>query len=356
MSHPDSLLPGASKSVSGPWLPKPANSRPGRLQQGFTLIELLVVIAIIAILIALLLPAVQQAREAARRSQCKNNLKQIGLALHNYHDVFGMFPPGYVKPVHTAAAPSWVTAGPAGWGWAAFILPYLDQSALYNQMDVSGLGYPHDYTSQIRTPLAVYRCPSDIGPKINDRSWWRSKTDSGHTAATSNYKAVNSHAYLQVNNNATGGFSTNSSTGMRDILDGTSNTIAVGETAYVPVLNPTGGVWAGSIDSDSTNPRDACGDSLVGASARINEIVIDNSRFSNSADTWSKGWMAMMSMNSYHTGGVQVVFFDGSVRFIGENIQQYNGNIPIGVIPPAAPTTTYEFLLHKNDGKSPGEY
>jgi prepilin-type N-terminal cleavage/methylation domain-containing protein len=94
--------------------------------RGFTLIELLVVIAIIAILIALLLPAVQQAREAARRTQCKNNLHQIGIALHNYHDAFRILPPGQVTSVH------WLQTDSTMWGWAAMLLPYLDQSPMYN--------------------------------------------------------------------------------------------------------------------------------------------------------------------------------------------------------------------------------
>ena len=98
------------------------------MKRGFTLIELLVVIAIIAILIALLLPAVQQAREAARRSQCKNNMKQIGLALHNYHDVYNTFPPGYVGQTDVS-----ILAGYGLWSWSALILPYIDQAPLYNQ-------------------------------------------------------------------------------------------------------------------------------------------------------------------------------------------------------------------------------
>ncbi|MFG0295400.1 MAG: DUF1559 domain-containing protein, partial [Maioricimonas sp. JB045] len=105
-------------------------------RRGFTLIELLVVIAIIAILVALLLPAVQQAREAARRSQCKNNLKQIGLALHNYHDTHGSFPPGYIARYVSATDPASAETGP-GFAWGTMILPFLDQSPTYNQLNFS---------------------------------------------------------------------------------------------------------------------------------------------------------------------------------------------------------------------------
>src|SRR5215813_2046814 len=107
-----------------------------RRRSGFTLIELLVVIAIIAVLIGLLLPAVQQAREAARRSQCKNNLKQMGLAMHNYHDVYQCFPPGYLGyPAGNGGSCATInntTQRGQGWGWGAFLLPYLDQGNLYN--------------------------------------------------------------------------------------------------------------------------------------------------------------------------------------------------------------------------------
>src|SRR4051812_30971338 len=112
------------------------NSRSSRVRfRAFTLIELLVVIAIIAILIALLLPAVQQAREAARRTQCRNNLKQMGLALHNYHDTYRLFPASYYRdwPHNSSTNP---TAGRPGWGWAVMLLPYMDQGPLFNALDV----------------------------------------------------------------------------------------------------------------------------------------------------------------------------------------------------------------------------
>ncbi len=146
-------------------------------RRGFTLIELLVVIAIIAVLVALLLPAVQQAREAARRSACKNNMKQIGLALHNYHDTHSSFPPGYISDRPATNNSSWCrSSGPfpssVQWApWTVLILPFLDQAPVYNQMnfdipfqatsnkmDTSTINYQ---LVQDASPMTVYQCPSD---------------------------------------------------------------------------------------------------------------------------------------------------------------------------------------------------
>jgi prepilin-type N-terminal cleavage/methylation domain-containing protein len=145
-----------------------------RRHRGFTLIELLVVIAIIAILIALLLPAVQQAREAARQSQCKNNLKQIGLALHNYHDVFNMFPASYLVDYNHPERDEETLDGPSGWAWGTMLLPYLDQAPLYNAFEIHLPAWHPNNAVAVQTPLEVFLCPSAtgaVGPvEIRDES------------------------------------------------------------------------------------------------------------------------------------------------------------------------------------------
>ena len=171
---------------------------------GFTLIELLVVIAIIAILIALLLPAVQQAREAARRMSCKNNLKQIGVAMHNFHDTYQELPAGYgFNDIANAA--NWTKA----WGWGARILPYIEQENLYNLLGVgtrefdqalpgnNSSSWPADMVAAIRTPIAIYRCPSDITPGDINTSvdFCHSGGPDSTKPAVSNYVGVYAYQY-----------------------------------------------------------------------------------------------------------------------------------------------------------------
>src|SRR5438105_11593956 len=129
-------------------------------RRGFTLIELLVVIAILSILIALLVPAVQKVREAASLAECKNNLKQIGLALHSYHDINKVFPSGYVdRNLDPASTPD-NDLGP-GWGWASFLLPYLEQDGVYKQIDFNVGVAVGSNVAVCQLPLAIFQCPSD---------------------------------------------------------------------------------------------------------------------------------------------------------------------------------------------------
>ena len=140
--------------------------------KGFTLVELLVVIAIIGVLIALLLPAVQQAREAARRIQCNNHLKQIGLSLHNYHDTFGTLPSLLIPPQDIRGSANQVDSWDPAWGWQAFLLPFIEQTALHEQARIGQGSRPLDHIASFRTAIDGYMCPSDPGGVLDNDSMW----------------------------------------------------------------------------------------------------------------------------------------------------------------------------------------
>jgi prepilin-type N-terminal cleavage/methylation domain-containing protein len=216
-----------------------------RRRSAFTLIELLVVIAIIAVLIGLLLPAVQKVREAAARTQCGNNLKQMCLALHSYALTYGRFPPAYENRPANAFdyAP--------GWGWATLTLPFVEQSALYVQISPSATGpnrfgggaNPAAPTPITQTPLKLYRCPSDTGP---DQNPFR------NNHATSNYRAVcgtdnTPGGRFHTNEDRGGAMFQNSKVRIEDILDGTSNTIALGECMFDEQTTKWAALWPGMI-------------------------------------------------------------------------------------------------------------
>jgi prepilin-type N-terminal cleavage/methylation domain-containing protein/prepilin-type processing-associated H-X9-DG protein len=216
------------------------------LRGGFTLIELLVVIAIIAVLIGLLLPAVQKVREAAARMQCTNNLKQIGLALHNYHDTNSRFPPGYVDGNTNPSSTPDNDVGP-GWGWAAFLLPFLEQGNLFNRINFSQGVAVGGNAAVAQMALKGYQCPSDPYQQafpVYDSSF----TTPIATVAHGNYVGCN--GWEECFNGAGGNpqpgsgadtlsggygaagrgvFYRNSGTRMADVTDGLSNTIIVGE-------------------------------------------------------------------------------------------------------------------------------
>lgn len=289
-----------------------------RMRTGFTLIELLVVIAIIAILIALLLPAVQQAREAARRSQCKNNLKQIGLALHNYHDTFNKFPAGGI------------TMGPccgtnSGTNWAISILPYLDQAPLYNIYDFNSYnespGLNNGNQKVRETHLAVQNCPSD--PNTGRLEIPESGPGSAINYAMSSYRAVNGKSdgsefldnlpvAAQIVSwrgvlHAVG--LTAGCEGMRDIVDGSSNTLMVGE--YSTKTRPRrGSFWAYTYTSYA-NSSITIGQSRALLNDYDRCVAIGGAGGSN---TCKRGF------GSFHVGGIQFLMADGAVRFISENI------------------------------------
>ncbi len=213
-----------------------------RKRAGFTLIELLVVIAIIGILIALLLPAVQRVREAANRTTCQNNLKQMGLALQNYHQMHGHFPPAYYCIELEDATLPWYTS--PGWGWSALLLPYLDQQPVAKSINLQ-LPIEESTHTVVRTNLMrVFTCPSDRETGVYTVS--DIFTKSLAEAATTSYAANYGYGF-DVGERpefGTGVFFRNSKVRVSDIADGTSTTIAVGERAALFARTP----WAGAIN------------------------------------------------------------------------------------------------------------
>lgn len=284
-------------------------------RSGFTLIELLVVIAIIAVLIALLLPAVQQAREAARRSQCKNNLKQIGLALHNYHDTMNAMPPGWIGVTLGAADHT----GNNGFSWGTFILPYVDQAPLYGKINFSYGMTDSPNVDLLKQHLAVFQCPSDPKPDTFDTDDTPSVT-----LATSNYAGVfgtiepdnceipygtvedgkPSALTAQGQCVSNGAFFHNSLVRLRDFTDGTSNTIIVGERKTW--TNPTNtsevvyGTWAGSVPGG----EDAFA-RVIGHAGHLPNEGHDAEDFGSS-----------------HVGGAHFVMGDGHVTFISQYMDE----------------------------------
>ena len=275
-------------------------------RRGFTLIELLVVIAIIAILTGLLLPAVQKVREAAARISCSNNLKQIGLALHGYHDQMNSFPPGY----YDVAPWPQDDQGP-GWGWASFILPEMEQINVQKQINFNlNVGDPANAAART-TFLKAFQCPSDANGAmtftVNDggtNAW---------TLAHGSYVACNGNDGVDDNTTPphTGAF-VRGVRGFRiaEITDGLSTTFFVGERCTTMSWSTWAGVPLGAQDPSVRSPGDfSAGSALVlghcGPHLPDDAIVTD-------ADAMSSG----------HTNGVQFLFGDGSVHVIGNAIAQ----------------------------------
>ena len=289
-------------------------------QRGFTLIELLVVIAIIAVLIALLLPAVQQAREAARRSQCKNNMKQLGLALHNYHEQAGTLPPGYISTNL--------------WGWNTMLLPGIDQGPLYNNLSVQFVTplnavvlatYPNVVTG-VASNLAALRCPSDTGsPTV---------TITGGTITVfgrTNYPGVYANVAIPATGatiptaTTAGAFYMNSKRNFSAFTDGLSNCILVGERRSIGKQGTldVGGdaIWSGTY---------------AAANGTADAYILGETATPINATTATR----LSGFSSLHVGGAHFLMGDGAVRFISENVF----------------STTYANLASISDNQVIGEF
>lgn len=281
-------------------------------RRGFTLIELLVVIAIIAILVAMLLPAVQQAREAARRSQCKNNLKQLGLALHNYESSFRVFPPGYV-----AGQPfvDGQTDTSPGWSWASMILPQLDQGPLSASINFSLPVQAAANATAIQTSLPVFLCPSDQFQgstfPVGDGLGGTVATVAPASYAGSAGSDLTDVA-LGLNNDGLGDgiFFRNSSVRMAAIIDGASQTVLVLERAW----GNAQGTWTGAIANGvilrgqfNPCPGSASATNLAPA------LVLAHGHLLNTTTDSDGG---LDDPSSFHFGGAHALFADGSVHFL----------------------------------------
>ena len=276
-------------------------------RNAFTLIELLVVIAIIAILIGLLLPAVQKVREAAARLKCQNNLKQIGLGMHNYESAHQKFPPGFSSQAATVDGDG---LGP-GWGWAAHLLPHMEQDNLFRQITL-GNDILHPGHATVRTTvLPGFRCPSDqpngetfavVGP-----------SGTLGTVAFANYAACGgTFEVTGFPDTNTGTFLRNSAFRFGDVTDGTSNTLFATERSSKRSPMTT---WVGAVTGSINPPLDpAHGDEgpptlCLFQTGEATEGRTPNNPFNHVEDA-----------SSQHTGGVNALFGDGSVRFLRNSI------------------------------------
>jgi prepilin-type N-terminal cleavage/methylation domain-containing protein len=304
---------------------------PGRIRRGFTLVELLVVIAIIGILVALLLPAIQAAREAARRTQCTNHLKQIGVAIHNYHDTYNIMPPSYVN-----------NGAEIMWGWGTLILPFMEQQALFDAIDPirwgGGGGNPvhrADQNENLRVRIPGYRCPSDpMRSPTNPRF-----TGTGQAGASNYVISEGVAAYDTGARHTANAFA--------DIMDGLSNTILASErdTSQATNNQHAGALWPGRQNST--------------AAVGFRSVYPPNWRGVN----WDNNPTCIRYViASEHPGGVNIVLCDGATRWMADSVESaFGGNCGDNTSDPVHkffPTnnTVYQNLFNMRDGNTIGQF
>lgn len=339
------------------------NSSKTHSNRAFTLVELLVVIAIIGVLVGLLLPAVQAAREAARRMQCSNNLKQLGLAFHNYHDVHK------VLPYSTAWwGPSGRMGDNRGWAWSSFILPFIEQSAAHGRINFSDYVPSTANRLVLRNGIPISTCPSDITPSVRA---YGLPTQPQYADAIASSSYVTSGGPFNVGDpgpavgtiSAAQQLARSSAKGMfgyeflrvgfRDVTDGLSNTIMAGEVGMRPACTPQqaaggrdwNGVWYGSWFAGATTPN---GNNIL-SFQRTSERAM-NVPFTGGDGPQRQGF------HSYHTGGAQFVFGDGSVHFISQSIEHTATTYAAFTANPPAYLGVYQRLACRDCGLVKGEF
>jgi prepilin-type N-terminal cleavage/methylation domain-containing protein len=297
--------------------PSGTESRHKKVPAGFTLIELLVVIAIIAVLIALLLPAVQQAREAARRSQCKNSLKQIGLGLHNFEGTYKTFPVGQQVSV-------------ANGNWKVLLFPYMDQAPLYTSLNLTDVYSPAVLRNQL---VPILQCPSQVLPSFQPNGWVTWWTNYNHMV--SSYQGIMG-AYPDPAGRTgvtfpsnyggwwagTGMLEANRGTRLADAIDGTSNVVVVaeqsGRVGLQDIRNGYYTPWGGVTTSNTVNQMNS------GNTGDLWGMGLSCVAYSNNSKTTAAGsqatYMGNTILNSEHVGGVHALYSDGSVHFVSDNI------------------------------------
>jgi prepilin-type N-terminal cleavage/methylation domain-containing protein/prepilin-type processing-associated H-X9-DG protein len=266
-------------------------------RRAFTLIELLVVIGILAVLIGMILPAVQKTRAAALRTQCANNMRQIGVALYTYHELQKRLPPGYVSKV----GPDNVDLGP-GWGWAAHLLPHVEQISVARQLDFAAdIGAARNAAGRTAA-LEIFRCPADDGPATFTA--WGTKA----TVGFANYVGMFGPGEIGENPGAgLGIFYRNSTTALIQILDGASNTLMIGERSSNLALS----TWTGAVTGAEVPPVRSSGLDSEGAAVLC---------LGHTGHTPNNALNHVDDFASRHVQGVNFLFADGSVRAINDGI------------------------------------
>ncbi|MEI6686055.1 MAG: DUF1559 domain-containing protein [Planctomycetota bacterium] len=322
-----------------------------KFRKGFTLIELLVVIAIIAILIGLLLPAVQKVRESSAKMSCTNNIKQIALALHGYHDRALQFPPGCTPDLAPNAA-SW------GSSWKVFILPNIEQNGIFSNWQFTGSSGAFNannqsYVNNSKVTIKTYRCPSSLLPAYetsNNKQMFTSYVGIAGSVLT----AMNGGNHGQVSGG--GILFPNSAITLSGIPDGTSNTIMVGEqsdhlrdAAGLPTIGGAGAItsqgpwgWTMGCNNDTRVPPNyqSGGDNRAFQTSTTRWSINQRGLGNTSGNGTNEDAGVNVPLSSGHTGGVNVAMADGSVKFISQNI----------------PLLTLQYLSDRADGNVVSSY